>query len=64
MREFPRVVPEDISDVLPERKVEFDIDLVLGTSPMSMAPYRMFATELSELKKATRRFTREEVHPA
>ncbi|MCI64551.1 RNA-directed DNA polymerase (Reverse transcriptase), partial [Trifolium medium] len=27
------------------------IDLVPGTSPISMAPYRMLASELNELKK-------------
>ncbi|MCI88189.1 cellular nucleic acid-binding protein, partial [Trifolium medium] len=45
--EFPDVFPEDISDVPPEREVEFTIDLVPGTSPISMAPYRMSASELN-----------------
>ncbi|GAU21686.1 hypothetical protein TSUD_242580 [Trifolium subterraneum] len=49
--EFPDVFPEDISDVPPEREVEFTVDLVPGTSPISMAPYRMSASELNELKK-------------
>ena len=31
--------------------MEFAIDLVPGTRPVSMAPYRMSASELSELKK-------------
>lgn len=43
--------PEDICDFPPECNVEFTIDLVPGTSPVSMAPYRMYASELSELKK-------------
>ncbi|MCI36648.1 cellular nucleic acid-binding protein, partial [Trifolium medium] len=51
VNEFPDVFPEDISDVPPEREVEFTIDLVPGTSPISMAPYRMSASELNELKK-------------
>ncbi|MCI81682.1 cellular nucleic acid-binding protein, partial [Trifolium medium] len=29
--EFPNVFPEDVSDVPPEREVEFTIDLVPGT---------------------------------
>jgi hypothetical protein len=33
------------------REVEFSIDLVLGTKPVSMTPYRMSASELAELKK-------------
>ncbi|MCI32169.1 cellular nucleic acid-binding protein, partial [Trifolium medium] len=39
--EFPDVFPGDVSDVPPEREVEFTIDLLPGTSPISMAPYRM-----------------------
>ncbi|MCI95924.1 enzymatic polyprotein, partial [Trifolium medium] len=35
--EFPGVFPRDVSDVPPEREVEFTIDLVLGTGPISMA---------------------------
>ena len=35
----------------PEREVEFSIDLVPGTKPVSMAPYRMSAFELADLKK-------------
>ncbi|GAU44259.1 hypothetical protein TSUD_400050 [Trifolium subterraneum] len=49
--EFSDVFSEDISDLPPEREVEFSIDLVPGTSPISMAPYRMPASELNELKK-------------
>ncbi|MCI35954.1 cellular nucleic acid-binding protein, partial [Trifolium medium] len=39
--EFPGVFPGDVSDVPPERELEFSIDLVPGTGPISMAPYRM-----------------------
>ncbi|MCI68172.1 RNA-directed DNA polymerase (Reverse transcriptase), partial [Trifolium medium] len=49
--EFPDVFPGDVSDVLPEREVKFAIDLIPGTSPISIAPYRMSASELKELKK-------------
>src|SRR3954464_5441441 len=48
--EFVEVFPDDIIDLPPEREVEFSIDLVPGTSPVSMAPYRMSASELKELK--------------
>ncbi|MCI70964.1 cellular nucleic acid-binding protein, partial [Trifolium medium] len=44
--EFSGVFPEDVSDVPPERELEFSIDLVPGTGPISMAPYRMSASEL------------------
>ncbi|MCI43852.1 cellular nucleic acid-binding protein, partial [Trifolium medium] len=51
VNEFPDVFPEDVSDVPPKREVEFTIDLVPVTSPISMAPYKMSASELNELKK-------------
>src|ERR1044072_4218696 len=51
VNEFPEVFPEDVSELPPEREVEFTIDLIPRTSPVSMAPYRMSASELAELKK-------------
>ena len=51
VKEFPEVFPDEIPDVPPEREVEFAIDLVPDTKPVSMAPYRMSAFELVELKK-------------
>ena len=35
----------------PEREVDFDIELVPETAPISIAPYRMAPVELAELKK-------------
>jgi hypothetical protein len=49
--DFPEVFPDEIPDVPPKREVEFSIDLVPGTKPVSMTPYRMSASELAELKK-------------
>ena len=51
VQEFPEVFPDDITDLPSEREVEFAIDLVPGTSPISIAPYRTSASELGELKK-------------
>ncbi|XP_050886811.1 uncharacterized protein LOC127092070 [Lathyrus oleraceus] len=48
--DFPDVFPEEVNELPPEREVEFSIDLVPGTRPISMAPYRMSAVELAELK--------------
>ena len=48
--DFPEVFPEDVGELPPEREVEFSIDLIPGTRPVSMAPYRMSASELAELK--------------
>jgi len=51
VQEFPEVFPDDITELPPKREVEFTIDLVPGTSPILIAPYRMSASELGELKK-------------
>ena len=42
--------PNDIAGLPPEREVESTIDLILGTEPISIPPYRMAPTELRELK--------------
>jgi hypothetical protein len=49
--EFPDVFLEDLSGMSPERKVEFAIELILGTAPISKRPYRVSRPELVELKK-------------
>jgi len=51
VQEFPEVFPYDITNLSSEREVEFAIDLVPRTSPISIAPYRMSTSELGELKK-------------
>ncbi|XP_050908707.1 uncharacterized protein LOC127122410 [Lathyrus oleraceus] len=48
---FPDVFPDDISDLPPERKIEFSIDMIPGTNHMSMAPYRISTSGLGELNK-------------
>ena len=50
VREFPDVFLDDITGLPPEREVEFTIDLILGTEPISIPPYRMAPAELRELK--------------
>ena len=50
VREFPDVFPYDVAGFPPEREVEFTIDLIPGTEPISIPPYRMAPTELRELK--------------
>ena len=42
--------PKELSSLPPNRVVEFTIDLVPGTRPISRAPYYMTPTELKELK--------------
>ncbi|XP_021754618.1 uncharacterized protein LOC110719944 [Chenopodium quinoa] len=50
VEEFPDVFPGEIPGMPPERDVEFTIDLVPGTGPISKAPYRMTPAEMKELK--------------
>ena len=48
---FLRCIPGGGARIASSREVEFSIDLVPGTGPVSMAPYRMAPAELVELKK-------------
>ena len=48
--EFPDVFPDDLSGLPPVREVEFTIELMPGTAPISVAPYRFAPAELEELK--------------
>jgi hypothetical protein len=51
VRDFPDVFPEESSGMPPDREVDFVIDLLPGTAPISNRPYRMSVEELKELKK-------------
>ena len=48
--EFPDVFPDDIAGLPLNREVEFTIDLITGTEPISIPPYRIAIVELRELK--------------
>ncbi|KAA3466152.1 Retrotransposable element Tf2 [Gossypium australe] len=50
IKEFSDVFPEELPGLSPNREVKFDIELLLGTAPVSIAPYRMAPKELVELK--------------
>jgi hypothetical protein len=49
--EFPNVFPEELPGMPPERKVEFAIELILGTAPISKRAYRVSGPKLVELKR-------------
>lgn len=51
VNEFPEVFLNDLPGVPPNREIEFGIDLVSDTHPMSILPYRTTLNELRELKK-------------
>ncbi|GJT19730.1 reverse transcriptase domain-containing protein [Tanacetum coccineum] len=49
VREFPEVFPKDLPSLPPVRQVEFQIDLILGTTSVARAPYRLAPSEMQEL---------------
>jgi hypothetical protein len=51
VRDFPDVFSEELPAMPPDREVEFIIDLLPGTVPISKQPYKMSVEELIELKK-------------
>jgi hypothetical protein len=51
VRDFPDVFPEELIGTPPDREVQYVIDLLPGTAPISKRTYRMSVEELKELKK-------------
>jgi hypothetical protein len=49
--EYPYVFPEELPGVPPDRDIEFSIELLPGTTPISKRAYRMDVKDLIELKK-------------
>ena len=56
VKEFPDVSPDDISGITPDRAIEFVIELIPGTEPISIPPYRMALAELKEMKAQLEEF--------
>jgi hypothetical protein len=50
VQEFPDIFSMEFSGLTPEREVEFGIECIPGTGPISKAPYQMAPAELKELK--------------
>nr|GFD37191.1 putative reverse transcriptase domain, aspartic peptidase domain protein [Tanacetum cinerariifolium] len=48
--EFSDVFPDELPGIPPVREVEFNIELIPGSEPISKAPYRMAPIELKDLK--------------
>ena len=42
--------PKDLSRFPPDKELEFGIDLLPGSAPISIPPYRMVLVEFKELK--------------
>ncbi|XP_052197382.1 uncharacterized protein LOC127804547 [Diospyros lotus] len=68
VKEYPEVFPEELPGLPPQREIEFLIDLVPGTQPISIPPYKMAPAEMRELKEqlqdlTDKRFIRPSVSP-
>ena len=50
VREFSDVFPKDLLGLRVDQKLEFGIELLPGSAPIFIPPYRMAPTELKELK--------------
>jgi hypothetical protein len=51
VNEYSYVFLDELPGMPPDRDIEFSIELLPGTSPISKRPYRMDVKDLAELKK-------------
>jgi hypothetical protein len=56
VRDYPDVFLEELPGMPPNQDIEFIIELLPGTPPISKRPYRMPMNELVELKKQIAEF--------
>nr|XP_009766337.1 PREDICTED: uncharacterized protein LOC104217729 [Nicotiana sylvestris] len=56
VKEFSDVFPEDLPGLPPVREIDFGIDLLPDTQPISMVSYRMAPSELRKLKQQLQDF--------
>nr|GEU35183.1 putative reverse transcriptase domain-containing protein [Tanacetum cinerariifolium] len=49
VKEFPDIFPEDLPGLPPIHQVEFQIDLIPGTTLVARAPYRLAPSQMQEL---------------
>nr|GEW77440.1 putative reverse transcriptase domain-containing protein [Tanacetum cinerariifolium] len=49
VKEFPDIFLEDLPGLLLVRQVEFQIDLIPGTTPVARAPYRLAPSDMHKL---------------
>jgi len=51
VRDYPDVFPNELPGMPPKREVEFRIDIIPDTRPVSLAPYRLSRPFQEELRK-------------
>ncbi|XP_042472212.1 uncharacterized protein LOC122054853 [Zingiber officinale] len=51
VRDYVDIFPDDVTGIPPDREVEFSIELLPDTVPISKAPYHLAPTEMKELKE-------------
>ena len=51
VEEFPNVFPKELLGLLPDREIEFCINVIPIAQPISILPYRMVLVELTKLQK-------------
>ncbi|XP_070002867.1 uncharacterized protein [Nicotiana sylvestris] len=51
LRDYPDVFPANLPSMPPDKDINFGIDLLLGTQPISIPPYHVAPAELKELKE-------------
>jgi hypothetical protein len=47
LRDFKEMFVDEIAELPPRREIEFSIDLLLDSAPISKAPYQMSLLELT-----------------
>jgi hypothetical protein len=64
-QEYPKVFPENLPGMSPDCDIEFIIEMLPGTPPISKRPYRMLVNELVKLKKQIAELqSKEFIHPS
>jgi hypothetical protein len=65
LRDFRGMLVHEIPELPPRMEIDFYIDLLLGSTPISKEPYRMSLPELTELKVQLRElFNKEYIRPS
>ena len=49
-KEYSKIFPNELVSLSPKREIEFRIDLIFRTTPISIISYRMAPAEFKELK--------------